>query len=59
MKWSNNKSKANIARLEVRLREEQFTKRGSGAAASVIWLAAIVALLIALAALVTLGRGGQ
>lgn len=59
MKWSNNKSKANIARLEVRLREEEFTTRGAGMTATVISLAAIVVLLIALAALVALGRGGQ
>ena len=59
MKWSNNKSKANIARLEVRLREEQFTPRGAGMTATVVWIAAIAVLLIALAALVALGRGGQ
>lgn len=59
MKWSNNKSKANIARLEVRLREEQFTPRGAGMTAAIAWIAAIAVLFIALAALVALGRGGQ
>lgn len=59
MKWSQNKSKENIARLEVRLREEQFTTRGGGMTATVIWIAAIACLFIALAALVALGRGGQ
>lgn len=59
MKWSNNKSKANIARLEVRLREEQFTPRGAGMTAAIIWIAAIVATFLCLAALVALGRGGQ
>lgn len=60
MKWSNqNKSLANIERMETRLREEQFTPRGAGMTATVVWIAAIVVLLIALAALVALGRGGQ
>lgn len=59
MKWSNNKSLENIARLETHLREEQFTKRGAGMTATVISLAAIAVLFIALAALVALGRGGQ
>ena len=59
MKWSNNKSLENIARLEVRLREEQFTPRGAGMTAAIAWIAAIAVLFIALAALVALGRGGQ
>jgi len=59
MKWSNNKSKANIARLETRLREEEFTTRGAGMTAAIIWIAAIVATFLCLAALVAFGRGGQ
>lgn len=59
MKWSNNKSLENIARLETHLREEQFTPRGAGMTAAIIWSAAIVVAFLILAALVVFGRGGQ